>query len=92
MRPHRCIDGGAGVDGCPRREWFEVLGRDPTWRLAVRADVGRSFGLTAAITRDACSPRRDSPHSRVASPLALPTSLPFVMSDLLEERKYDDGA
>lgn len=53
MPPHRCIDGGAGVDGCPPRPWFEQLGRDPTWRLAVVADEGGSFGLRGAVACDA---------------------------------------
>lgn len=53
MPPHRCIDGGAGADGCPPRLWFEVLGRDRTWRLAVTADVGGSFGVRGAVAHDA---------------------------------------
>lgn len=53
MPPHRCIDGGAGADGCPPRLWFEVLGRDRTWRLAVTADEGGSFGLRGAVAHDA---------------------------------------
>jgi hypothetical protein len=90
--PHRCICGGSGVDGCPRRVFFEVLGRDPTWRHAVQADVGRSFGLRDSIARDAFAGSREIPRSQRCEPLALPAPPPFVISDLLNERTYQRDA
>jgi len=48
---HRCIDGGAGVDGCSKREFFEVLGRDPTWRLAVQGRCRLGFKLARLARR-----------------------------------------
>lgn len=77
--PHRCICGGSGVDGCPRREFFELLGLDPTWRDAVQADVGLSFGLRSRIALDA-------PKPQPREPLALPAAAPFEIADLLNER------
>ena len=90
--PHRCIDGGAGVDGCPRREFFVVVGLDPTWRLAVQADAGRAFGLRDSISRDAFARGREinSPHVRAA--LALPAPPPFVISDVMNERSNERDA
>jgi len=90
--PHRCIDGGAGVDGCPRREFFVVVGIDPTWRLAVQSDAGRAFGLRDSIARDAFARGRviTSPEFRV--PLALPAPPPFVISDLMKQRSNERDA
>jgi hypothetical protein len=88
--PHRCIDGGAGVDGCPVREFFEVLGRDPTWRQAVQADVGGTFGLRDAIARDALG--RQSVGDRPRAPLALPAPPPFEIPDLMKVRSHEHDA
>ena len=93
--PHRCIDGGAGVDGCPVRVFFEVLGRDPTWRLAVQVDAGGSFGLWNAIARDAIAREavvREVPAPQPRCPLALPAPPPFEISDLMTERTYEHDA
>jgi hypothetical protein len=90
--PHRCIDGGAGIDGCPKREFFEVLGRDPTWRLAVKADFGCAFGLRDSIARDAFNRGCEIPPPQFRAPLALPAAPPFEISDLLNERKYERDA
>jgi hypothetical protein len=90
--PHRCIDGGAGVDGCPRREFFEVLGRDQTWRLSVQSDAGRAFGLRDSIARDAFARGREITSPQFRAPLALPAAPSFVISDLMNERSSERDA
>ena len=91
---HRCIDGGAGVDGCSKREFFEVLGRDPTWRLAVQADVGWVSSLRDSLAVDSLSHGYGAESPELAhqcdveslqggAPRALPAPPPFEVSDLL---------
>jgi len=53
--PRRCIDGGAGIDGCHPSPSLEV-GSSDVWLEAIRADRDHSHGLIAAVKLDALRP------------------------------------
>ena len=97
---HRCIDGGAGIDGCRRSEIVEVSDAS-VWFATIEMDVDRYHGLLGAVmlddlssllrSHDAASPtatkcwRHDDRRSPVGDPLALPSQLASPFDLFLEE-------
>ncbi len=103
MRPDvasRCIDGGAGIDGCRRSELVEVNNAD-VWVAAIRLDADRYHGVSGAVmldglssllrSHDAASPtatkcwRHGDRRSLVGDPIALPPQLASPFDLFLEE-------
>lgn len=75
---HRCVDGGFGLDSCPRSH--VPVFRDPTyWFEAMASEPDVNHGLYSAVLEDACNAVLST-----AEPADLPIALEAANPVLLD--------
>ncbi len=67
----RCVDGGFGLDGCPRSP--VAVFRDPTyWLEGIEKDAQVHHGFTASIVAESLTPLVVRPATKPRKPLPAP--------------------